>query len=289
MKTRLLAGLTALVLGAFTSSCSNILEENGVINNVAESGMGELRINLSTDASLNVSTKAEVESGVTLTDEQKKSFTLTATKDSQTQDLGQYGEGSYQLPVGTWTIKAVYTSMGSDVVLDWDKPNFEGSNNVTITADKQASTAINAKLTNSIIQVNINALSDATIEELYVYAGEENHAPTAKEKKSLYENGALISNKKLYVKSGVSNARIVIKGYLTADQSKTFKINKIITDNGTNTTSGQKLYNVTYSLAPGSTTITITINDQVEQVDISVPVAPYNSTTSETPSSSSGE
>ena len=57
MKARLLVGLLTVALGGLTS-CSNILEENGVINNVAESGMGELRINLSTDASVNVSTTA---------------------------------------------------------------------------------------------------------------------------------------------------------------------------------------------------------------------------------------
>ena len=56
MKATILSGLIAVALGGLTS-CSNILEENGVINNVAESGMGELRINLTTDASLNVSTK----------------------------------------------------------------------------------------------------------------------------------------------------------------------------------------------------------------------------------------
>ena len=60
MKAKLLVGLLTVALGGLTS-CGNILEENGVINNVAESGMGELRINLSTDASLNVSTKAETE------------------------------------------------------------------------------------------------------------------------------------------------------------------------------------------------------------------------------------
>ena len=56
MKARLLVGLLTVALGGLTS-CSNILEENGVINNVAESGMGELRINLSTDASVSVVTK----------------------------------------------------------------------------------------------------------------------------------------------------------------------------------------------------------------------------------------
>ena len=58
MKATILSGLIALALGAFTTSCSNILEENGVLNSAAQAGMGELRINRTTDASLNVSTKS---------------------------------------------------------------------------------------------------------------------------------------------------------------------------------------------------------------------------------------
>ena len=57
MKARLLVGLLTVALGGLTS-CSNILEENGVINNVAESGMGELRINLTTDPTVEAITKA---------------------------------------------------------------------------------------------------------------------------------------------------------------------------------------------------------------------------------------
>lgn len=285
MKARLLVGLLTVALGGLTS-CSNILEENGVINNVAESGMGELRINLTTDASLNVSTKAEVPSGITLTDEQKKSFVLTATKGSDSKNLGTYGSYTTQLPTGTWNVKAVYTSMDDNIVVDWDKPNFEGTTDVTIEANKSTDATISARLTNSIIQVDINALTnDVTIEELYVYAGDKSYKPTDGEKKSLYEGGELISNKKLYVKEGTNNARIVIIGHLTSDQSKTFNINKLIEDTDQGSTTGRKLYKVTYSLAPGSTTITITIGDKVEQVDISVPVAPYESTTQENQSS----
>ena len=58
MKAKLVAGLVAIALGGFTS-CGNILEENGVINNVAQNGTGELRINLVADGSLNVTTKAD--------------------------------------------------------------------------------------------------------------------------------------------------------------------------------------------------------------------------------------
>ena len=68
MKARLLVGLLIVALGGLTS-CSNILEENGVINNVAESGMGELRINLVADGTLNVSTKS---GDITLSDEEKE-------------------------------------------------------------------------------------------------------------------------------------------------------------------------------------------------------------------------
>ena len=175
MKARLLVGLLTVALGGLTS-CSNILEENGVINNVAESGMGELRINLSTDASVNVSTKAtgdEIESGVSLTDEQMKQFLLSATKGKDTENLGTYGNYTSQLPKGDWTVKAVYTSMDESTILGWDIPNFEGSQSVTIEANKTAEPTISAALTNSIIKGDENAFNQlgtdgATISEVFV-------------------------------------------------------------------------------------------------------------------------
>ena len=282
MQARILVGLVAVALGGLTS-CSNILEENGVINNVAKGDTGELRISLNTDASVNVSTKAagdEVESGATLSETQMKQFVLTATKDSETQNLGTYGSYTTQLPVGDWNVKAVYTSMEENTVVAWDQPNFEGTQDVKIAANKPTNATISATLTNSIIQVDASAFGQlqtdgATITELYVYVGEETSTPSTKY--LLFENSALVTGKKLYVASNATNVRIAIKGYLTNDESKTFAVNQLIADNDQTTTSGKKLYKVVYSLnnQNGSISLTIQIDGKVTEVPITVPVNPY--------------
>ena len=90
MKAKLLVGLLTVALGGLTS-CSNILEENGVINNVAESGMGELRINLSTDASVSVVTKAINDADGTyiikVTNKENQSIIQKVTYEQIQQDL----------------------------------------------------------------------------------------------------------------------------------------------------------------------------------------------------------
>lgn len=285
MRTRLLVGLVAVALGGLTS-CGNILEENGIANSVAESGMGELRINLSTDASLNVSTKATgdvVSSGVSLTDEQMKQFQLSATKEDVTKNLGNYGSYTSQLPKGEWTVKAVYTSMNESTILDWNTPNFEGSETVTIVANKTAEPTISAALTNSIIKVDKDAFNQlttdgATIEEVFVYAGTEEEASSTVTKYVFYKEGnTLEESNKLFVKKDAANVRIVIKGHLTNDESKTFEVNRLIADNNGSTTSAKKLYNVVYSLNQenGSVSLTITIDGQVTEQVIDVNVDPY--------------
>ena len=83
MKAKLVAGLVAIALGGFTS-CGNILEENGVINNVAQNGTGELRINLVADGSLNVTTKATESISTEGIDTQNFEVTATPSKGSTT-------------------------------------------------------------------------------------------------------------------------------------------------------------------------------------------------------------
>ena len=122
MKARLLVGLLTVALGGLTS-CSNILEENGVINNVAESGMGELRINLSTDASLNVSTKAEAgkENVQNITDNQG-TITVTTTKGNDVIGNPTLPDkaGTHELPLGTYTLSATNDkTMSTDFKWDW--------------------------------------------------------------------------------------------------------------------------------------------------------------------------
>ena len=291
MKTRLLAGLTALVLGAFTSSCSNILEENGVINNVAESGMGELRINLSTDASLNVSTKADV--GITLNDEEKKKFVISGTMGSSSVSLGTFeeyvGEKTKTVAAGDYSsITATYTSMGEGVVLNFNTPEFEGSteSSVKVEANKQVDAAITAKLTNSIITVNSSAFDKlketANITELFVYSGDTEPTTTTGKFSLLSESNTLDTTKKLYVKSGKSNIHIVLKGTLNNDNSKAFSASANIIETGKTGTEPAKKYEVSYEFSDknGSLGLDITVDGTVTPVIIKVePINPYKSAT----------
>lgn len=287
MKATILSGLVALALGAFTTSCSNILEENGVLNSAAQSGMGELCINLTTDASLNVSTKADV--GITLSDEEKKKFVISGTKGDKSVDLGTFAdyENTKTVPAGIYSsITATYTSMKDDAVLAFNSPEFKGSTteSVNVTANGQTQASITAKLTNSIITVSSieNLTSTAEITELFVYAGE--NEPTTDEGKFnlLSANNTLDTTNKLYVKAEKSNIHIVLKGTLKKDNNKAFSVTADIKQSDKTATEAAKDYQVSYSFSDdnGSLGMTITVDGTVQPAPIVVePIDPYQPAT----------
>lgn len=285
MKATILSGLIAVALGAFTTSCSNILEESGLPNTTAQSGMGELLINLTTDGALNVSTKADV--GITLSDEEKTKFVISGTKDGKSVDLGTFAdyvnEQTKTVPKGTYSsITAIYTSMKDGAVLAFDSPEFQGSTikPVQVEANKEAPASITATLTNSIITVsNIKDLtSTANITELFVYAGDAEPNSDDGKFSLLSGQNTLNTTQKLYVKSGASNIHIVLKGTLKNDNNKAFSATAIIKESGQNATEAAKDYQVSYSLSDenGSLGMTITVNGDVTPAPIVVePINPY--------------
>lgn len=286
MKATILSGLIAVALGGLTS-CSNILEESGLPNTAAQSGMGELLINLTTDGALNVSTKADV--GITLSDEEKTKFVISGTKDGKSVDLGTFAdyvnEQTKTVPKGTYSsITAIYTSMKDGAVLAFDSPEFQGSTiqSVQVEANKKAPASITATLTNSIITVNSisfnNLKNTAEITDLFVYAG--NAEPTGTEGRFdlITNEKSLDTTKKLYVKSEASNIHIVLKGTLKNDNNKAFSATAIIKESGRNATEAAKDYQVSYSLSDenGSLGMTIYVNGDVTPAPIVVePINPY--------------
>lgn len=282
MKTRLLAGLTALVLGGLTS-CSNILEENGIPNSVAESGMGELRINLSTDASLNVSTKALDEKHLVKTEISKEAFTI----------FGRTSEEQSYVPLGSYsnpmTVTATtYTSFQAEYK-DEEKnskpfalnaPHYIGTTTAGSYKVEASGTSpkpsIEAKLKNAVLNFELNNLAILTdITVLQLQLGE---TYTIENSLSLLN---LQSSDEVFVNADRNDIYIYIEGALKADPTKTFKVAKNICSGTQSKTESQKYYQVTYELKSekGSLTLSLEINQDIYEVPLDVKIDPYNPTT----------
>lgn len=304
MKTRLLSGLTALLLGGLTS-CGNILEENGVISNVAESGMGELRINLSTDASLNVSTKAETEDLSSSYESLRGEFLVTLTAPSGTdlegvelpyeKKFSEIENQTYTLPaVDGYTLTAKYDSMTGE--FGWNCPVFEGTNPINVTAGAKTDASVTCSLKNAIINVNLSEFetseSKVKVTSLYAYSGDNDQNKFFLKGEGVQE-GKVLGRDTVYVKAGIS-AKLILTGTFLQDGSDPIAFTtpaQEITAERNSTTTEKTKYNVKYSLQTtnGQMTIQIDIDGNVTVVPIDVKVNPYDSTTQETQSNGGGE
>lgn len=306
MKTRLLSGLTALLLGGLTS-CSNILEENGVINNVAESGMGELRINLSTDASLNVSTKAEAgKENVQNITKYQGTITVTTTKGNDVIGNPELPsrEGTYTLPLGTYTLSAT-NDKTMKTNFEWDCPVLATtSQNVKLTKEESTKdVSLDLTLQNSIIAVNDNDWDDLkgniTVTGFQVINTEDD----IKDKNTPISDGTslLDDNDKtalhtglLYAKAELENVKVVLDGYVGDNtEENTFRAVTEIKPTGESAGTqlgSQNKYNIGFNLHKenGSLKISVKVNNEVNSETITLDINPYDSTTQETPSTDGG-
>lgn len=284
MKKTLLIGLAAVALGGMTA-CSNILEEEGVISPSAKTGL--LTIALEADGSVDVATKATVSTPTDLSSKMK----VTATKvengnTSATVDISyksvsgdSYIYSSYLNP-GEYSVAAKYDEMGN-AVLEWNTPIFEGTTNqhITVSKGKEATGTIEAKLQNSQIVIDNTTFSEfceyANIEKLYVYQGATQPTSDGNKFSMIETNGSLVSDI-LYVKKEQSNIYIYIKGTLKSG-SQPFEVTKLIGHNETEKTEAAIKYIVKYILSAdkGSMKITVSINGNVTEQPIEVPVNPY--------------
>ena len=279
MKAKLVAGLVAIALGGFTS-CGNILEENGVINNVAQNGTGELRINLNQDPSVNVISKAGSFDGskVTLTEDEIGDFNITVS--DVTGLDGKYKEikdKTATASAGEHTISATYGSMSGDFA--FDIPCFSGTQSVTVKANEVVTGNVTCKLSNSIIVIDAEALNsfknDATITNIVAITGAVDNETNLSSGTSLLDTEKELKAGTLYVKSDLTDAKIVLDGVLKNDTSRKFRAIANI-KSGTNAGAGNK-YNVKYTLSTsqGSLKITINVNGDVSEVSVPVSIDPY--------------
>ena len=291
MKAKLVAGLVAIALGGFTS-CGNILEENGVINNVAQNGTGELRINLVADGSLNVTTKAD---GTININENKKydnlidqfKVTLASTTSTTVNELptdttySSIKNQTYTVPTAgnPYKLTATYTSMGGKTFA-WDTPEFSGEKaDINAAANSKTEASVTCYLTNSIINVtttDLTADSKITINSLYltIDGSEANKFVLIGEGK---EDSKTLGTNTVFVKTGVSpklTLKATLKDGTTGGHVFTNTSNLI---SGSGTTEGKKQYNVTYSLNDqnGQLSIGINIDGTVTTVPVNVNVNPY--------------
>lgn len=289
MKARLLVGLLTVALGGLTS-CSNILEENGVINNVAESGMGELRINLTTDASLNVSTKG----GVSTNGINKENFTYKVKESQATESLTKtYSEFPLTLPKGTYSVTATYDQMvneeGNAVPLAWDKPSFYGEHS---TVSVPGTAEITATLSNSVISFDADATktafdNKATISQVFVYVGNKNY--TNETKYVLYDASLETQEARtLFVAADQTNVYIHIDGTVRDSKLTEISHSTLIAgkklDNGTlgetTKTFAANEYKVGYTLndEKGLLTLTIHVTGTTQDITITEKIDPYPTT-----------
>lgn len=295
MKARLLVGLLTVALGGLTS-CSNILEENGVINNVAESGMGELRINLTTDASLNVSTKAAgseetsepnaITSKVMelLNQTNADEFTITGQGSVSSNILngtvGSYKNGKV-VPVDTYSITAE-NSYDSNTRIATGRPHFKGEvTGVKVQATQE--TVVNnfkVKLMNSVITVNPTSIKEFLtdtknhITEIYV------QDPTDTSNKYYFtlneENTGLKEptsvNELLFVDPTVEKVSIVMKGRV--DGIGEFTAPHDITTKELHA----KNFLVSYKISTenGTLKFTVSVDGSVDEQKEEVIINPYN-------------
>lgn len=280
MKAKLVAGLVAIALGGFTS-CGNILEENGVINNVAQNGTGELRINLNQDPSVNVISKAGNFDGskVTLSEAEIGEFDITVSDvtglDGKYKDIK---DKTATASAGDHTITATYGNMTRNFA--FDAPCFSGSATVKVKANEAVTGNVTCTLSNSIIVIDASALNtfktDATITNIVAITGEVTKDSDLSSGTSLIGTEGALKTETLYVKPELTDAKVVLDGYLTKDTSRKFRAIADI-KSSTNAGAGNK-YNVKYtfsSSSQGSLKITINVNGDVSEVSIPVPVDPY--------------
>ena len=282
MKARLLIGLLTVALGGLTS-CSNILEENGVINNVAENGMGELRISLEQNPAVNVITKAGSfnDNKVTLSEEEINAFTITVGGVPELS--GNYGdikEKTVTVVGRNYPISAEYGKMTDKFA--FNAPYFSGSDNYEVKKDYLNIATVNCTLQNSIIVIDPTAFdefkSKLTINSVVAYAGEVNNTTDLSTGTSLIDQDKNLKNGTLYVKSDLTDAKIVVEGCVKNDPSRTFKAIADITNTTDNSVGKAKKYIVKYQLFTdsGSLKIAISVNGIVSEQTISVNVNPYN-------------
>lgn len=272
MKATILSGLIAVALGGLTS-CSNILEENGVINSSAQSGMGELRINLTTDPTVEAFTKAE---------EDLSNFTVSIGNTEYTYN--DWSDKPLTVPVGENQTVNAYNMKAKDVQpFAWNAPYYMGSQTADIVAGQTANVTITCKRANSTLAIDTTGFQPTNgetkilcVQSLMAFTGDNDELGF-----NLLKNGDVPANTtdSVCVKAGIV-AKIVLTPAKMDGTTLSPVIRYLNKDNSN--TSGETVaaqkYKIAYKVNTknGQASISITVNGKVDDVSIPVEVNPYN-------------
>lgn len=275
-------GIAMLTAGAL-SACGNILEEPSA----AKAETGELCIELTTDATLEINTKSTESVQNILTYQGTFSISMTPQTDTTvpTGTILPTKEGTHKgIPVGSYNIKA-YNNRTMTKDFEWNNPVLESTvETVTVKPGSQNKT-LTCTLQNSIIAVDAAAwtslLSDVTVSAFQVVniANVPTKGTTITGGTSLLASGSTttLNSDMLYVKPDLQNVKIVLDGKLRNGTQKEFRASAPIRPSTTNNVIGSKnKYNVSFSLdnTKGQLVLNIKVDNTVTPVPIVIPIIP---------------
>ena len=274
-------GIAMLTAGAL-SACGNILEEPSM----AKATTGELSIELTTDATLEINTKS-TESVKNIQDNQG---TLSISMTAQSTDFPAgvnlpTTEGTHKgIPVGTYNISASNNrTMSAEFA--WNYPVLASTQETVTVKPGTQSKELICTLQNSIIAVDTAAwnalLSDVTVSAFQVVnmATVPTKGTTITGGTSLLASGSTttLNSSMLYAKKDLQNVKIVLDGTLKSGSQQTFRASAPIQPNENNNVIGSKnKYNVSFSLdkSKGQLVLEIKVDNTVTPVPIVIPILP---------------
>ncbi|MBR5297804.1 MAG: DUF4493 domain-containing protein [Parabacteroides sp.] len=286
MKKTLLISLAAVALGSMTA-CSNILEEEGVISPSAK--LGTLSLSLEQDNTLNEETKATFNgTTVALTEDEIGSFNIvTKCGETPINDFtGLYSTlkgQSKRVAVGTYSFTATYGNMTAP--FEWNTPCFYGSETAVVGVTEVVNANIKCSLSNSIVVINQDAFDTfndlVTVEKIVAINSNVSETYGTDDLTSgvTLLDGASLKTETLYAKADITNAKIVMEGFVTLDNSKKFRVIAELKKGTGDTVGAQNKYVISYSLVTGdkgTLSISISVNGTVTIQEITKEVNPYN-------------
>ena len=275
-------GIAMLSLGAL-SACGNILEEPSA----AKAKTGELRIELTTDATLEINTKATETESVENILTNQGTFKISMTPQADTHvptgiTLPTTADTHNNIPVGHYDISAKNNkTMSGD--FDWNCPLLASTQQtVTVNPGTQKKELI-CTLQNSIITVDATAwrtlLNDVKVTDFQVVnmATVPVKGTTITGGTSLLKSDSKteLRDEMLYVKSGLQDVKIVLDGQLKNGTQQTFRASAPIKPSESNNVIGAKnKYNVSFSLdnTKGQLELKIIVDNTVTPVPIVIPI-----------------
>ena len=263
------------------SACGNILEEPSM----AKAKTGELCIELTTDATLEINTKS-TETVKNILDNQG-TFLISMTPQPNTTvpsgtTLPTTADTHNNIPVGHYYISASNNrTMSADFA--WDFPVLASTTQTVDVNPGTQSKELTCTLQNSIITVDANAWSsllndvDVTAFQVVNMANVPPKGTTITGGTSLLASGSktTLNTSTLYAKPDLQNVKIVLDGQLKSGTRQTFRASAPIRPSETNNVIGAKnKYNVSFSLdnTKGQLVLSITVDNTVTPVPIVIPI-----------------